>query len=172
MHIGQKVHGVVCPGEMIYHYYDNTYGIAADIAAGYDDDEEDTGHRRRRLTATEADSDAHAGEEHDSDASSENIRFKLLLHSGRVEYSVAQLVPLLKMVPPNRNADYQIHSLPGYEYINIDICDAQRGMQYLVIKGLETCAGACPHSASPHRCLVGLTCSFRIRQCMLSSCFQ
>ena len=159
MHVGQKVHGAVCPGEMIYHYFDNTYGIAADIAAGYDndnDDEEDDGHRRRRLAATEADSDAHSVEEHDSDAfASENIRFKLLLHTGRVEYSVAQLEPLLKMVPPNRNADYQIHSLPGYDYINIDICDAQRGMQYLVLKGLETCAGEqCidtqqPPSASP-----------------------
>lgn len=74
------------------------------------------------------------------DAGSENIRFQIKLHAGRIEYSVSELVPLLKMVPPNRNVDYQIHSLPGYEFVNVDICNAQRGMQYLVLKGLETCA--------------------------------
>jgi hypothetical protein len=134
----------VCPGDLIYHFFDNSVEGAG--AAG--------GHRRKMLAAsTEAnDDDAHddsddhndgwADADHSSNthlALGSDIRFKLKMHSGDIFYTVAHLHPALKMVPPYRHIDYEDH-LHGVHYTPVDICNIEEGLQYLVIKGGDTCA--------------------------------
>eukprot|EP00238_Polyblepharides_amylifera_P013736 CAMPEP_0196598392 /NCGR_PEP_ID=MMETSP1081-20130531/94295_1 /TAXON_ID=36882 /ORGANISM="Pyramimonas amylifera, Strain CCMP720" /LENGTH=1715 /DNA_ID=CAMNT_0041924083 /DNA_START=22 /DNA_END=5170 /DNA_ORIENTATION=- len=121
MHLGDHVNGVVCPGELIYHFYDH-----------FQSSSETTETKRRMLsedTSSEVSILSHAPN---------NIRFKLKLHSGDVYYTITHVNPALKLVPPYRHLDYL--SQGNVSHTSVDICELEHGLQYISMQGGDECS--------------------------------
>jgi len=110
---GDHSHGEVCPGNMVFHYYQK-----GDAGAG--------GHRRRLQGAAPG---GGAGKDY---------RFRAVLHVGDVRYMEAHLHPPLELIPPYRTA---LTSDPAADHPHADVCrDAHDGKHYIALFGGTECA--------------------------------
>ena len=117
---GDHSHGEVCPGNMVFHYYQK-----GDAGAG--------GHRRRLQGAAPG---GGAGKDY---------RFRVVLHVGDVRYMEAHLHPPLELIPPYRTA---LTSDPAADHPHADVCrDAHDGKHYIALFGGTKVGGPPPPPA-------------------------
>ena len=117
---GDHSHGEVCPGNMVFHYYQK-----GDAGAG--------GHRRRLQGAAPG---GGAGKDY---------RFRVVLHVGDVRYMEAHLHPPLELIPPYRTA---LTSDPAEDHPHADVCrDAHDGKHYIALFGGTEVGGPPPPPA-------------------------
>lgn len=117
---GDHSHGEVCPGNMVFHYYQK-----GDAGAG--------GARRRLQGAAPG---GGAGKDY---------RFRVVLHVGDVRYMEAHLHPPLELIPPYRTA---LTSDPAADHPHADVCrDAHEGKHYIALFGGTEVGGPPPPPA-------------------------
>jgi hypothetical protein len=117
---GATVHGEICPGDWVYHYYPYVpeivgNGTVSDTGGGHG----------RRLQSH--------GIDH------QNLRFTVKLHSGDLFYLTRHNYPPIKLIPPFRATAAEEQFATG-EYTAVELCNVEVGRHYLGLRGGSHCS--------------------------------
>ena len=120
---GATVHGEICPGDWVYHYYPYVPEVEGNSTA----DSGGGGGHGRRLQA------------HGGAGDHQNLRFTLKLHSGDMFYLTRHNYPPIKLIPPFRATD-AYHQLSTGEYVEVELCTVEVGRHYMGLRGGSHCS--------------------------------
>ena len=122
---GATVHGEICPGDWVYHYYPYVPEVEGNSTA--DSGGGGGGGHGRRLQA------------HGGAGDHQNLRFTLKLHSGDMFYLTRHNYPPIKLIPPFRATD-AYHQLSTGEYVEVELCTVEVGRHYMGLRGGSHCS--------------------------------
>ena len=134
---GGHASGVVCPGQIAYHYFDAPHESCKNFSAGVDCVSNFTAGNATSCTS-DAFGVARSCTYTAPTTGHHDVEWELELHTGDVSYMTSHENPPLKLRPPYRTVDSK--QVAAGHRTETSVCNADRGKTYLALRGQQHCA--------------------------------